>query len=151
MSTSQTYFITWKGRRDGPYSREQLENLLKNGDIGLLHRVETSTGQMSLQQLLDEGRAPTPVAHVPSSNTALSGESATPPIENIGFGEREALRIYALCGFCFLLPPLAYWVWDLARKLEARGLKEVAQNIKLMALGFAAGGLIMWALLWRYG
>ena len=52
MSSAETYFIAWKGRRDGPFSLEQLAGLLQRGDIGLLHRVETTAGPMPLRQLL---------------------------------------------------------------------------------------------------
>jgi hypothetical protein len=52
MNSAETYFIAWKGRRDGPFSLEQLSDLLQRGDIGLLHRVETAAGPMPLRQLL---------------------------------------------------------------------------------------------------
>jgi hypothetical protein len=141
MPAEQTYFIAWKGRRDGPYSRTQLEALLKNGDISLLHRVETSAGQVSLQQLLDNTAAP-----AASTPKAESTPAAAAPV-----GEREMMWLHAACGFCFLLPPLTYWVWGKARQLEQARQVEIAQRLKLLSIGFAAGGLIMWALLWRYG
>lgn len=52
MPSAETYFIAWKGRRDGPFSLEELADLLQRGDIGLLHRVETAAGPMPLRQLL---------------------------------------------------------------------------------------------------
>jgi hypothetical protein len=52
LMPAETYFIAWKGKRDGPYSLEQLADLLQNGEIGFLHRVETSAGPIALRQLL---------------------------------------------------------------------------------------------------
>jgi len=52
MNSAETYFIAWKGRRDGPFTLEELASLLQRGDIGLLHRVETAAGPMPLRQLL---------------------------------------------------------------------------------------------------
>jgi hypothetical protein len=54
MPAPATYFIVWKGRRDGPYTLPQLADLLQRGEIGLLDRIETSTGQIGLRQLLME-------------------------------------------------------------------------------------------------
>jgi len=58
MPGVETYFIVWKGRRDGPYSLDQLADLLKRGDIGLLHRVETPAGLVPLKQLLPQPATP---------------------------------------------------------------------------------------------
>ncbi len=51
---ASTYFVSWKGRHDGPYSVEQLAELLQRGEISLLHRVETDQGSVPLRQLLQQ-------------------------------------------------------------------------------------------------
>src|SRR6204780_1243881 len=58
MPAADTYFIIWKGRRDGPYSLEQLTELLERGEIGLLHRVETAAGLVPLRDLLPAAELP---------------------------------------------------------------------------------------------
>ncbi|HVU37418.1 MAG TPA: hypothetical protein VHC95_03730 [Opitutales bacterium] len=153
MTAAETYFVTWKGRRDGPYTVEQLESLLKNGDIGLLHRVETPAGQMPLRQLLDTvNAARTPAAGSPPS--VASDATENPAVETVApadanLREDEATRLYALCGGCFAVPPLAWWTWRSADRLAAKGNPRVAQRIKWLGTGLAAGGVLMWAVIWR--
>jgi hypothetical protein len=164
MPAVETYFIAWKGQRDGPYSVEQLAALLEKGDIGLLHRVETSTGLMPLKQLLLEtdsvrwgylaGLALPPAA--PSANNSSAPEivpanDAPPTAAATRIGENDAiLQIYALCGLCFLLPPLAYWTWKKSRELAARGQSSNQKNLQRLSLGLALGGTLFWLAVWRF-
>lgn len=153
MTAAETYFVTWKGRRDGPYTIEQLESLLKNGDIGLLHRVETPAGQMPLRQLLEAvnaTRAPAAQSSPPFSADApetAPGETPAPASANLP--DDEAARLYAMCGICFAVPPAAWWTWRRAEGLAAKGNVRVAQRIKWLGAGFAAGGVLMWVVIWR--
>jgi hypothetical protein len=150
MPADETYFITWKGRRDGPYSVGQLEEMLKNGEVGLLHSVETTAGPVPLRQLLATAN-PAP-ENTPASSPSLDDETASPPravapVERIA--EAEMQRLYILCGWCFALPPLAWRAWQQACILTKRGDVKTAERIKWLSLGMAAGGLLLWVLLWR--
>jgi hypothetical protein len=153
MPAVETYFIVWKGRRDGPYSLDQLGDLLKRGDIGLLHRVETPAGLVPLKQLLpqpaavsapaataeDDLPAPELAAHLPASPTAAARGENLP--------QEEALRVYTTCGLCFVLPPLAYRAWMQACELAVRGYPQTAQRLQWISVGLSAGGVVFWLVL----
>jgi hypothetical protein len=164
MPVADTYFITWKGRRDGPYSLEQLA-LLGRGEIGLLHRVETTAGLVPLRDLLPAtdpadippvkieygllgppaARPPTPVPA--STSTAEAPPAAAPALESIS--PEKAARLYTLCGLCFVFPPLAAWSWMLASQLAGQGQSATAARMKWLSVGLASGGALLWILLWR--
>jgi hypothetical protein len=174
MPAADTYFITWKGRRDGPYSLEQLADLLARGEIGLLHRVETAVGLVPLRDLLPATTAPTdftpvktepavkteygllgppPVsmpAPVPASTPAPAPEMPTPrapAAESIN--PEKAARLYTICGLCFVFPPLAAWSWMLASQLAGQGQPVTAARMKWLSASLAGGGILLWILLWR--
>lgn len=150
MPAVETYFIVWKGRRDGPYSLDQLSDLLKRGDIGLLHRVETPGGLVPLKQLLPQPAAPTgPLASSMDANL-VDVESTAPRTsaraeENLA--QDVALRAYTTCGLCFVLPPLVYRAWEQARGLAARGYPQTAQRLQWISAGLGAGGVVFWLVL----
>ncbi len=163
MAAQNTYFIVWKGRRDGPYSLEELTDLLERGEIGLLHRVETSAGLVPLRQLLLEvdparwgelaeapsplGHLPTPAKPVPTADAApLPGMAPTAPAGET-LAEDVAQRAYMTCGLCFALPPLAFRALAMARKLAAEGYPQTAERLKVLSLGLSAGGVCFWLLL----
>lgn len=150
MPVADSYFITWKGRRDGPFSLEQLEEMLKGGEIGLLHRVETTAGQVPLRQLLESVNAARLKAAAPSP--AIPAEDA-PPAPSLAseksLPEVEATRLYVICGWCFALPPLAWRAWQQAHILNSQGYTQMAQRIKMLSAGLAAGGVLLWILIWR--
>jgi hypothetical protein len=148
MPAIETYFIVWKGRRDGPYSLDQLGDLLKRGEIGLLHRVETAAGLVPLKQLLPQIAAPagsvfsTPEDYAPAPEVETPAPAPAPVRENLP--QAEALRAYTTCGWCFALPPLALRAWARARDLAARGYPQTAQRLQWMSAGLGAGGVIFW-------
>jgi len=161
MTAADTYFIAWKGRRDGPYTLAELTDLLERGEIGLLHRVETAAGLVPLRQLLLQvdparwgdlsdapsslGAPPVPAASAAPPAAGTSASTAALPKENLA--EDEAQRIYVTCGLCFAFPPLAYRTLTTARDLAAQGFPQTAQRLKLLALGLSAGGVVFWLLL----
>jgi hypothetical protein len=156
------YFIAWKGQRDGPYSLEQLAGLLERGEIGLLHRVETPGGLVPLRQLLIEtdparwaglaGRA-APVAS-PTATLAPMTPAAPPPGDasssnSAPSAAKDDARAYALCGLCFLFPPLAIWTTLTSRQLANQGRADLALRLRWLGLGLALSGLVFWVLMWR--
>jgi hypothetical protein len=159
MPAVDTYFITWKGRRDGPYSLEQLVDLLERGEIGLLHRVETAAGLVPLRDLLP---ATNPADFSPVKATSgllgpLPAPTLTPapelppptPPAPESLNPEQATRVYALCGLCFVFPPLAGWIWMMANRLAAQGQPHTAARLKRLSLGLAGGGILLWILFWR--
>jgi hypothetical protein len=183
--TAPTYFISWKGRRDGPYSVEQLADLLQRGEISLLHRVETGQGSVPLRQVLQNsegGRwthfltgtaAPSASTSGPEGissdgvvaqtvSTAGAVASVTKPrntgvvdmlAEFLGADPADpafASRAYTLCGLSFILPPLGWFVFQLAGTLVARGCVELGHRIRLLTLMLAVAGCIFWGLLIKF-
>jgi hypothetical protein len=145
MPAAETYFIVWKGRRDGPYTLDQLADLLKRGDIGLLHRVETPAGLVPLKQLLPAPAEPSSApAEIISPPPEMTPRPAV-PAENLA--QDEAMRAYTTCGLCFVLPPLAYRTWLRARDLAAQGYPQTAQRLQWLSAGLGAGGLVFWLIL----
>jgi hypothetical protein len=164
MPSADTYFISWKGRRDGPYTLVELAKLLEQGEIGLLHRVETTAGMVPLRDLLpaiDEpleprkgpvqagllGPLPT-TEPTPRPEAVSRPEIVQPAIDSLD--SERAARLYTLCGLCFLIPPLAAWNWTLANQLVGQGHPVTAARMKKLSLGLAAGGILLWVLLWHW-
>jgi hypothetical protein len=80
-----TYFIDWKGKRDGPFSIEQIATLLESGEIGVLHRVETAAGLIPLKQFLIEadaarwGHLKGPVANAGAKSAVANAPASSAP------------------------------------------------------------------------
>ncbi len=159
-----TYFIAWKGRRDGPYSLEELTDLLERGEIGLLHRVETPGGLVPLRQLLlqidparwgefaDEPSSPLGSLPTPARPKAVSHEMASASAAPVAdapehLAEDVAQRAYLICGLCFVFPPLALRALNNARNLASEGYPQTAQRLKYLSVGLCAGGVVFWLLL----
>ena len=156
MPATESYFISWKGRRDGPYTLKELADMLAQGEIGLLHRVETAAGLVPLRDLLpahDPGefsKAPVEAGltgQLPVPEPSLKSEPPPTAIESLD--SERAARLYTICGLCFVFPPLAVWSWMLARQLANQGQPVTAARMKWMSIGLAAGGIMLWVLLWR--
>jgi hypothetical protein len=152
MPAPETYFITWKGKRDGPYTLEQLADLLERGDIGLLHRVETRTGLVPLRHLL---LPPAPASPLGSAAQEADGDYHPHPAESAPSAPAEfpspetATRAYTLCGLCFVFPPLIYRAWAASREFTLDGFPQTAQRVQWLSAGLASSGVIFWiTLLW---
>ena len=50
--------IRWKGRTEGPYTREEIRTRLAAGELSLLHRVEVAGRWTSLGEFLSPSPAP---------------------------------------------------------------------------------------------
>jgi len=151
MPAAETYFIVWKGRRDGPYSLDQLVELLKRGDIGLLHRVETSAGLVPLRQLLPSSAMSigTPDAATEASSPApeLTAPPSAPPVPAENPPQEAAMRAYTTCGWCFAWPPLARRAWAEAGELADQGYPKTARRMQLISAGLSVAGAIFWLML----
>ncbi|HTB62167.1 MAG TPA: hypothetical protein VK737_01150 [Opitutales bacterium] len=155
MPAPETYFITWKGKRDGPYTLEQLADLLERGDIGLLHRVETRTGLVPLRHLLLPPTPASPLGALPVSPTL---ENTSPTIEESPdaapmptefLAPEDATRAYTLCGLCFVFPPLIYRALAASRELALDGFPQTAQRVQWLSIGLTGSGVVFWfTLLW---
>ena len=112
MSTT-TYRIRWKGRTEGPFSRDEILLRLTQGELSVLHRVEIGGEWRPLSDLItvesavrvappgespalaaDVRRVPRPVAEP----AVFAGAPASP--FRVRFG-------YFLAGVTFLLPLVA--------------------------------------------
>lgn len=139
--------IRWKGRNDGPYTREEISERLARGELSLLHRVEVSGNWIGLGEFLAPSRTPEtirkiatatsgePVVHAPSHNTATTGHIREETDKILRGG-------YFLCGLCFVAPlaatvPAVTVAIRLRRRGEARsGRLQLALAALFTLLGF---------------
>ena len=55
MSDTQSgYFIRWKGVVTGPFPMDKILNDLKDGQLSLMHQVQTPNGWVPLQKIIEE-------------------------------------------------------------------------------------------------
>jgi hypothetical protein len=57
MSDNQTHRLRWRGQITGPYPAAEIERMLDDHEIGLLHEIEDNERWMSLEEFLQGRRA----------------------------------------------------------------------------------------------
>jgi uncharacterized RDD family membrane protein YckC len=90
MREGTTYSLRWMGRQSGPYSKEQLDELLKRREIGLMHEILHDGAWISLANFLsldqgeDDGK---PTTRVPPANPVkrTARQTLTTPGEELGY------------------------------------------------------------------
>lgn len=115
---SKKYIVQWKGVENGPYSRNELDEMLQREEISLLHRVHVDGKWKSLGEFLGHSlaqgsqlRAEFPTNGVcnedpvePSERFPVSPSAS--PVEqspSIPEGMDKIMRFgYALCGTAFI-------------------------------------------------
>lgn len=126
MAPPNAFRLRWKGAVTGPFPLARVQELLRAGEISLLHNIEVDGRWMTLREHL---RGAGPSRAVAPSAEVAPGEQPTPPVfgdddaglrpdvgrsvagENL---ERTVRAGYLWCGSTFLLPPLfalAVYAW----------------------------------------
>jgi len=128
MAPTNAFRLRWKGAVTGPFPLARVQELLRAGEISLLHNIEVDGRWMTLRDHL-RGAGLTRVT-APSAESAPGDQPPPPP----GFGgdgadgllpdvgrsaagdnlERAVRAGYLWCGSTFLLPPLfalAVYAW----------------------------------------
>lgn len=146
--------IRWKGRNEGPYTREEIRERLARGELSLLHRVEVSGNWIGLGEFLAPPPAPGPVR----KDTPAASDSpvrVTPvhaPLHNtpgIGHPGAETENIlrggYFLCGLCFVAPLAATIpAVSVALRLRRRGADRSGRVQLTLAALFTLLGFLFW-------
>jgi hypothetical protein len=73
--SNETYTLRWRGNVSGPFSVQQLQAMLANGEISLMHEVLSNQRWISLEQLLEES---SPTQSQPKSAPADPIEESSP-------------------------------------------------------------------------
>ena len=128
MATTNAFRLRWKGSVTGPFPLARVQELLRAGEISLLHNIEVDGHWMTLR---DHLRGAGLARVLPSSAEFGVGEQPPPPpgfTTDPGAGilpdagrsvagenlERAVRAGYLWCGSTFLLPPLfalAVYAW----------------------------------------
>lgn len=127
MASPNAFRLRWKGAVTGPFPLARVQELLRAGEISLLHNIEVDGRWMTLRDHLRGAGVARAVA--PSAEVA-PGEQPPPPagFDDDGAGlrpdvgrsaagenlERTVRAGYLWCGSTFLLPPLfalAVYAW----------------------------------------
>ena len=133
MSRPTHFRLRWKGALTGPFPLVRIQEMLRAGEISLLHNIEVDESWMTVRDYfraigLSRGVAvatfdnaqPTSGAPTSAPGEALPvGEALSPAASRNAAGEsleRSVREGYLWCGSTFLLPPtfgLAVYAWHL--------------------------------------
>jgi len=128
MAPTNAFRLRWKGAVTGPFPLARVQELLRAGEISLLHNIEVDGGWMTLRDYL-RGAGLTRLA-----SPSAEGTPGEPPANLPGFDPRHGTGLlpdagrsvagenlervvragYLWCGSTFLLPPLfalAVYAW----------------------------------------
>ncbi len=120
------FFLSWKGAESGPYSAEEIADMLERGKIGLLHLVRTESTQWR----------PLKDANLQTDFDAPQSASKTDILAPI---------VYAAAGLAFLSP------WVLAASCAMSVFLWISGDRKSAAFSFALAALIACAGLAFFG
>jgi hypothetical protein len=130
MATPNAFRLRWKGAVTGPFPLARVQELLRAGEISLLHNIEADGRWMTLRDYL-RGTGLTRV--VAPTAEVIPGDAPAPPPGFVPHGgeglapdtgrsvagdnlERAVRAGYLWCGSTFLLPPLfalSVYAWHL--------------------------------------
>ena len=133
MSRPAQFRLRWKGAITGPFPLHRIQEMLRAGEISLLHNIEVDESWMTVRdyfRTIGLSRGPGSVAFdhaqpAAGAETAQSGEPApigemiSPVSARNAAGEsleRSVREGYLWCGSTFLLPPtfgLSVYAWHL--------------------------------------
>lgn len=136
--------IRWKGRTDGPFTRDEIRARLAEGELSLLHRIEVDGQWMSLGDFLNGPAGSLAPAARPGKAALLAAQ--TPRTGENAMEEARLHKIgYFLCGACFVLPILAtFGVRSVAGSLRRRGDRETARTLNTLGTLLTLLGLTFW-------
>jgi len=122
MSRPTQFRLRWKGAITGPFPLNRVSDMLRAGEISLLHNIEVDGSWMTVRdyfRAIGLTRAPTTVSTEPAG---LGADAPPPPGAELPLGdtlspetgrnaageslERSVREGYLWCGSTFLLPPL---------------------------------------------
>lgn len=72
--SAESYFIVWRGKKTGPFSKDHIRTMLTSGEVSTAHLVESPSGTLTVKELLKDPDAPPARAR-----KAARPEILTPP------------------------------------------------------------------------
>lgn len=136
---ASTFLLRWKGTESGPFSIEEIRELLAAGDISRLHQVQVNGRWKLLDDFTELQAAPRnhEPEHSPTHRENLVPDSAiasddTPLFELSAMTRTSSLAITALivavCGF---IPYVNFISWIFALLLGHLALVQIDRNAAL--------------------
>lgn len=143
-----THRIRWKGRTEGPFTREEILLRLERGELSMLHRVEISGDWRPLSSLIEpEVPPPPPEAGRKPESPDRSGLRPAPSHASAPATGLRVRLAYALCGVTFLLPLVATLpALVVSAGLRRRGRRADGDIQFALIAVFTAAGLGFWHL-----
>jgi hypothetical protein len=135
MSRPTQFRLRWKGAISGPFPLPRISEMLRSGEISLIHNIEVDEGWMTVRdyfRTIGLNRSPAQMG-ISESNARRDDDSAAPPTGanlhtsetmSVETGrnaageslERTVREGYLWCGSTFLFPPifgLSVYAWHL--------------------------------------
>lgn len=150
-----SYRIRWKGRIEGPFTRDEIARRLARGELSMLHRVELRGEWKPLSALMDTATGtaqpaaarPAPAKARPLRAPLPSGDPTLVSFATFHASDARVRLAYALCGLTFLLPLIATLpALVVSAGLRRRGRKTDGEIQYALIAVFTALGLVFWHL-----
>lgn len=91
MATSDAYRLRWKGAITGPFPLSRVTEMLRTGEISLLHNIEVDGSRMTVRDYFRS----IGMSRAPSASAAAETDAPPPPGAELPLGEPltpDALR-----------------------------------------------------------
>lgn len=149
MSRPTQFRLRWKGAITGPFPLLRVSEMLRAGEISLLHNIEVDGSWLTVRDYFRAiGLTRTPLATSPDASGAEAPLAPTGADLPLGEGlaaadvrnaageslERSVREGYLWCGSTFLLPPLFALLVYAAYLLD--GDHQISRTMFIILLGF---------------
>lgn len=150
MSRPTQFRLRWKGALTGPFPLVRVSEMLRAGEISLLHNIEVDGSWMTVRDYFRAiGLSRTPSVSSTEAS-GLGGDAPPPPGAELPLGEaltaddarnaagesleRSVREGYLWCGSTFLLPPLFALLIYVIYILDSD--HQISRTMLLILLGF---------------
>ncbi|MGA0134767.1 MAG: hypothetical protein ACO3ND_10485, partial [Opitutales bacterium] len=155
MGSAGAHRIRWKGTVTGPFEPSRIQDMLRAGEISLVHAVESDGRWITVREFmkprratLDDGRAEQR-AHARPASPEPEDRAEEARVRTDDSIERAVREGYLWCGSTFLLPPaFGLLVWMLVQAVP--GMQPISRYV-LLSFCAIAGCLIPVAMVRRVG
>ena len=157
--TASTFLLRWKGAESGPFSIEEIRELLDAGDISRLHQVQVNGRWKLLDDFAEINVAQPPSVETPNHRgeaeralvlreSRLSESNApdehSPIFDLSSITRTSGLAIAALIlGVCGFIPYVNFVSWIFALIIGHLALVQLDRNASLTGRWMAVTGLAM--------
>ena len=150
---ASTFLLRWKGAESGPFSIEEIRELLATGDISRLHQVQVNGRWKLLDDFGELQPAPRNPAEAPERSpthrdklvpdSAIAGDDS-PLFELSALTRTSGLAIAALIvAMCGFIPYVNFISWIFALLVGHLALVQIDRNSALTGRWMAITGLVI--------